>query len=198
MIELFAVFGHVEDERTKYKFERIQHSLKITTRVDVHCSNQGLQNISKNFGWLKKLNVPLVEREVFLETVQDVFVYLTVHLLLQIFFALPVHFHLLRRLISYQSWLFKKNILMKASQHDQLGQEVVFSQMRLGLMGVKRPKVFGHYVFLSLSLLQVVFLKHRVPEKVTVCDVVQNCITENFQLFVAAREVVIVLELSVG
>lgn len=70
--------------------------------------------------------------------------------------------------------------------------------MRLGLMGVERPKVFGHYVFLSLSLLQVVFLKHRVPEKVTVCDVVQNCITENFQLFVAAREVVIVLELSVG
>jgi hypothetical protein len=93
MIELFAVLRHVEDERTKHKLESTQHSLKITTRVDVHCSNQRLQNVSKNFGWLKKLNVPLVEREVFLKAVQDILVYLTVHLLLQVFFAFPIHFH---------------------------------------------------------------------------------------------------------
>ena len=55
---------------------------------------------------------------------------------------------------------------MIAKKRNQLGQEVVLSQQRLGLMSIKRLEVFIGDVGLRLPLLNVVFFKLCVLDEV--------------------------------
>ena len=58
---MLAVFSYIKYEWTEHELESFEYSQHITARVDVHCSNQGLQNVTKYFSGLEKFNVPLVE-----------------------------------------------------------------------------------------------------------------------------------------
>ena len=73
--------------------------------------------------------------------------------------------------------LFVKDVLLKPEEGNQLGQEVVLCEERLGLMGVERLEILLGYVGLLLSLLDVVLLEHCVLDEVRVGDVVEDGIT---------------------
>ena len=87
---------------------------------------------------------------------------------------------------------------MKPEEGNQLGQEVVLCEERLGLMGVERLEILLGYVGLLLSLLDVVLLEHCVLDEVRVGDVVEDGVTEHLLLFVAVRKAVSLFEGAMG
>ncbi len=89
-----------------------------TTTINKHSSNQRLENITKNLAWFKKFNITLVQRKVFIKTVQYVFVNFSFHAFLLFFLSFfPINFH-------YKGFglrlylLIKQNKLMKPTKNN--------------------------------------------------------------------------------
>ena len=83
---------------------------------------------------------------------------------------------------------------VKAEQTYQLRQEVVLSELTLGVVCIERLEILFGEVLLGESLLDVVLFKDRIFDEVGVGEVVQDRVTEDLQLLVVGGNTMVLFE----
>ena len=95
--------------------------------IDKNSSNDGFENISKDFAWLKQIYVSVVDFEIFLERVADEEIDLLFFgSLLGNLLLFPIHKICCIFLMTARFLLFVQDVLLETEQTYEFGKKFVF------------------------------------------------------------------------
>lgn len=146
-------------------FVHLDH--RLHTPIYENRANESFEHIAENFAGFIEINVAVVELEVFAERIRNVRINLRLlgSLLLELLPLLLVHVSKILVRHARPSFLVQ-NELLQAKEADQFCEEFVLRQKALRLVGIERKEIFLRYKLLSLTVIDVVLLEHRVLDQI--------------------------------